>query len=109
MMARLQKTLSMGIHGSSSHPPVGLPGRDHMRGGTHSPYRSKGGFPYLPQPNLEHTQMCKAFVGLITALPHHVLILGWGLHVTWDGTSPKSIHISSLPYKRWNRPMAPTF
>ena len=44
VLASLQKTLSMGIHGPSSHSPVGLPGGDHLRGGTHPPYRSKGSF-----------------------------------------------------------------
>jgi hypothetical protein len=52
---------------------------------------------YLPQSTMVHAQMCKALAGLITALPHHVLILEGDLQGTWVGTSPKSIHISPLP------------
>ncbi len=34
---------------------------------------------YLPQPLEDHAQMCKALTSLPTALPHHVLILGWDI------------------------------
>ena len=64
---------------------------------------------YLSQPTLVHAQKCKALAGLTTGLPHHVLILGGDLQSTWGGTSPKSIHISSLPYKRWNGPIYDTY
>ena len=39
-----KKKFSMIIHDSSSHPPAGLLESDHLRGGTHSPHRSKSGF-----------------------------------------------------------------
>ena len=64
---------------------------------------------FLPQPTLEHAQMCNALADLTTALPHLVIILGGDMQGTWAGISPTSIRISSLPYKKSNGSMTPTF
>ena len=64
---------------------------------------------YLPQSTQEHAQMCKALAGLTTTLSNHVLIVGGDLQGNWDDTSPKSTHISSLPFKRLTGPTSPTF
>ena len=63
---------------------------------------------YLPKPMLAHARMCKAPASLTTALPHHLLILGGDLQGSSADTSPKSLHISSLSYKRWNGLTTPT-
>ena len=64
---------------------------------------------YLPQPIEEHAQVCKALANLPHALPHQILILGGDLQGDWDGTSPKTQHITSLPFVRWTGPTTPTF
>jgi hypothetical protein len=64
---------------------------------------------YLPQLAETHTYACEALARLPTSLPHHLLIVGGDLQGGWDGTSPKYIHIASLPYVRWARSSIPTF
>ena len=64
---------------------------------------------YLPQPLEKYAQVCKALANLPQALPHHVLIMGGDLQGNWDGASPKTPHITTLPFVRWNGPTTPTF
>jgi hypothetical protein len=55
---------------------------------------------YLPQLLEEHAQVCKALANLPQVLPHQILILGGDLQGEWEGTSPKTPHVTSLPFKR---------
>ena len=64
---------------------------------------------YLPQPLEEHAQVCKALANLPQVLPHQILILGGDLQGDWEGPSPKTPHITSLPFERWKGPTTPTF
>jgi len=68
VMDSLQKTCSMGIRGSSSHFPVGLPRRDHLRCGTHPPHHSKGSFHCLL---LSATNVCTRTNVQGTRRPNH--------------------------------------
>ena len=64
---------------------------------------------YLPQSLEAHAEVCKALATLTKTLPHHVLIMGGDLQGDWDNTSPKTPHITSLPFVRWKGPKTPTF
>ena len=64
---------------------------------------------YLPQPTEEHAQVCKALAYLPQVLPHQIIVMGGDLQVDWEGTSPKTPHITSLPFTRWKGPTTPAF
>ena len=55
---------------------------------------------YLPQPVETHAKVCKALANLTRALTYHVLIIGGDLQGDWDSISPKTPHITSLPFVR---------
>ena len=64
---------------------------------------------YLPQEADAHTRTCKALSELPTALPHHALILGGDFQGNWHGPNTKDAAIRTLPFRRWEGPVTPTF
>jgi len=103
----------MGMHGSSTHLPVGLPGRNNMRGGTHSPYPSKGGSHYIlpsatkvgTRTNVQGTRWPNHRIA--TSCPHPRRGPTW--HLGWHLPKIHTYIISSLQeMQRAHDPYIPT-